>query len=59
MRITQHNKLIRLANIASEKIDVNRHEMRRLLEKVLAAKTVDEKIYALEFLFDCIKKDGE
>ena len=58
MRITQQNKLIRLANNASEKVNLNRHDMRTLLEKVMEAKTVDEKIYALQFMFDSIEKEG-
>jgi hypothetical protein len=58
MRITQHNKLIRLANNSAEKVNLNRHDMRTLLEKVMQAKTVDEKIYALEFMFDSMDKAG-
>lgn len=59
MRITQQHKLIRLANNASEKVNLNRHDMRTLLQKVMEAKTVDEKLYSLEFLFDSINKAGE
>ena len=59
MRITQQHKLIRLANNASEKVNLNRHDMRTLLQKVMEAKTVDEKIYSLQFLFDSIEKAGE
>jgi hypothetical protein len=49
MRITQHNKLIRLANNSAEKVNLNRHDMRTLL---------DEKIYALEFMFDSFDNAG-
>lgn len=59
MRITQQNRLIRLANSTSEKFAVNRHDMRTLLEKVMQAKTVDEKIYALQFMFDSMDKAGK
>ncbi len=58
MRITQQHKLIRLANNSAEKVNLNRHDMRTLLEKVMEAKTVDEKLHALEFMFNSFDKAG-
>jgi hypothetical protein len=57
MRILQQHKLIRVSNTASEKVNLNRHDMRTLLKKVIKAKTIDEKLNSLQFLFDSIDKE--
>lgn len=58
MRITQQHKVIRLAKLTAENLDANPYVVRLAMEKVLEAKTVDEKIYAIESLMKSITKMG-
>ncbi len=59
MRITQENRLNRIAKKYADISNGNKYLVHASLKKVLEAKTLDEKIYSLEFLLNQMTKDQE
>jgi len=59
MRITQENRLNRIAKKYADISNGNKYLVHASLKKVLEAKTLDEKIYSLEFLLNQMAKEQE